>query len=161
MGGDIRDASSSQDAQLYDQRYEYDACGLASMAHLRGEKSRSLVENTLDALERLEHRGACGCDPETGDGVGLTVQLPHRFFKRVGLELGFEIPRRRRYAVGQFFLPRDPEGQRCCEVVVEAAREVGQRVSMPASERGGARFGVWRQSQQDVAAGGRGVGSPP
>ena len=90
---------------LYDPKYEHDACGLAFIAHLRGNKSRTLVEDALRALESLDHRGACGCDPETGDGAGIMLQLPHRFFKRVGLALGFTIPRRRRYAVGQNFCP--------------------------------------------------------
>ena len=98
---------SNQSTGMYDPRYEHDACGLAFIAHLRGDKSRALVEDALKALESLDHRGACGCDAETGDGAGIMLQLPHRFFKRVGLALGFKIPRRRRYAVGQVFLPRD------------------------------------------------------
>ena len=115
--------------ELYEPHSEHDACGLAFIAHLRGDKSRKLVEDALQALERLDHRGACGCDPDTGDGAGLTVQLPHRFFKRVGLALGFEMPRRRRYAVGQIFLPRDDQSRQRCERVLEdAVREVGQRV---------------------------------
>ena len=129
MSEEERRLSATSHASLYDPRYEHDACGLAFIAHLRGEKSRALVEDALSALEKLEHRGACGCDPDTGDGAGVMVQIPHRFFKRIGLALGFEIPRRRRYAVGQIFLPRDPESQRRCEVALEeAVSEVGQRV---------------------------------
>ena len=114
---------------LYDPNLEHDACGLAFIAHLRGRKSRSLVEDAIRALESLDHRGACGCDPETGDGAGIMLQLPHRFFKRVGLALGFSIPRRRRYAVGQIFLPRDLLQRKACEAALErAVLEVGQRV---------------------------------
>ena len=114
---------------LYDPKYEHDACGLAFIAHLRGNKSRTLVEDALRALESLDHRGACGCDPETGDGAGIMLQLPHRFFKRVGLALGFTIPRRRRYAVGQIFLPRDRQHRQACQEALErAVKEVGQRV---------------------------------
>ena len=114
---------------LYDPETEHDACGVGFVAHIKGEKSRSIVEDALEVLRRLAHRGAAGCDPETGDGAGILLQLPHRFFKREGLALGIEMPRRRRYGVGMVFLPRDPEARAQCErLFEETVLEEGQRV---------------------------------
>jgi glutamate synthase (NADPH/NADH) large chain len=104
---------------LYDPATDHDACGVGLVAHIKGEKSRDIVTSGLQILDRLSHRAATGSDPETGDGAGILLQLPHRFFKRVGLELGFEMPRRRRYGVGQLFLPQDPEARAACETMIE------------------------------------------
>jgi len=104
---------------LYDPQMDHDACGIGFVAHIKGEKSRSIIVDALSILERLTHRGATGSDPNTGDGAGILIQLPHRFFKRKGLELGFDMPRRRRYGVGQVFLPSDPDARRACEAVLE------------------------------------------
>ena len=104
---------------LYDPQMDHDACGIGFIAHIKGEKSRSIIVDALGILARLSHRGATGSDPDTGDGAGILIQLPHRFFKRKGLELGFDMPRRRRYGVGQVFLPSDPDARRACEAVLE------------------------------------------
>ncbi|MEM6929769.1 MAG: glutamate synthase subunit alpha, partial [Myxococcota bacterium] len=99
------------------------------VAQLQGRKSRRVLTDALQILTRLSHRAAEGADAQTGDGAGVLLQLPHRFFKRVGLELGFDMPRRRRYAVGQLFLPADPEARAACErIVEEVVAEEGQRV---------------------------------
>ncbi|MEE2645559.1 MAG: glutamate synthase central domain-containing protein [Myxococcota bacterium] len=114
---------------LYEPSCEHDACGVAAIAQLDGTKSREVVTLALSALERMEHRGACGSDPETGDGAGILVQLPHRFFKRIGLSLGFQMPRRRRYGVGQLFLPQDERRRIACEAIFEEIiRDEGQRL---------------------------------
>jgi glutamate synthase (NADPH/NADH) large chain len=114
---------------LYDPQMEHDACGVGFVAHIKGEKSRAIVEQALEVLRRLAHRGASGSDPETGDGAGILLQLPHRFFKREGLRLGWDMPRRRRYGVGMVFLPSDPAARAACEKVFEdVVREQGQRV---------------------------------
>ena len=93
------------------------------VAHIRGEKSRAIVEQGFQVLQRLAHRGAAGCDPDTGDGAGILLQIPHRFFKREGLALGWDMPRRRRYGVGMVFLPRDPERRRACKAILEEVVE--------------------------------------
>ena len=114
---------------LYLPETEHDACGMGFVAHIKGEKSRDIVEQGLEVIRRLSHRGATGCDSETGDGAGILLQLPHRFFKREGLRLGFDMPRRRRYGIGQVFLPHDPEVRRRCEQVFEeVVASQGQRV---------------------------------
>ncbi len=114
---------------LYEPQTEHDECGVGFVAHIRGEKSRGIVEQALEVLRRLAHRGAAGADVETGDGAGILLQLPHRFFKREGQRLGFEMPGRRRYAVGQVFLPPEPAARRLCEQIFEeAVTKEGQRV---------------------------------
>ena len=114
---------------MYDPSFEHDACGVGFVAHIKGLKSRAIIEQGLEVLNRLSHRAATGADPETGDGAGILIQLPHRFFKAEGLRLGFDMPRRRRYGVGMVFLPRDPQARAACEQVLEAViEEEGQRV---------------------------------
>ena len=77
----------------FDPSRERDACGIGFVAHIKGEKSRGVVEEGLQVLARMAHRAATGADPLTGDGAGILVQVSHRFFKREGLALGFEIGR--------------------------------------------------------------------
>ena len=114
---------------LYEPAMEHDSCGLGFVAHLRGEKSRSIVEQGLDILVRLSHRAACGADPQTGDGAGILLQLPDAFFRKEGGRLGFEMPEPRCYAVGQVFLPADPQARAACErVFTEVTEREGQRV---------------------------------
>src|SRR6185369_14411932 len=90
---------------LYDPRNEHDACGMGFVASVRGEKSHSIIEKGLEVLVNLTHRGACGCDPETGDGAGILIQIPHKFFVRECEQLGFALPTAGRYAAGMVFLP--------------------------------------------------------
>jgi glutamate synthase (NADPH/NADH) large chain len=114
---------------LYEPETEHDACGVGFVAHLRGERSRGIVEDALELLNRLSHRAAAGRDPRTGDGAGILVQVPHRFFERVVPRLGFELPPRRHYGVGQVFLPPEPEARAACEAAFEeVVAEEGQRV---------------------------------
>ena len=121
--------SQSAGEGLYVPSTEHDACGVGFVAHVKGEKSRAIVEDALEVLRRLAHRAACGADPETGDGAGILLQLPHRFFKAEGLRLGFEMPRRRRYGIGQVFLPPDPTERAACErILEEIVAAEGQRV---------------------------------
>src|SRR5690349_1877058 len=114
---------------LYEPDTERDACGVGFVAHIQGQKSHEIVEQALEVLRRLSHRAATGSDPETGDGAGILLQIPHRFFKREGLRLGFDMPRRRGYGVGMVFLPADPAQRRACEAVLEeVVAEEGQRL---------------------------------
>jgi glutamate synthase (NADPH/NADH) large chain len=114
---------------LYEPQTERDACGVGFVAHIKGEKSRAIVEQGLEVLRRLSHRAATGADPLTGDGAGILLQLPHRFFKAEGLRLGFDMPRRRRYGIGQVFLPPGDEARAACEQILEeVVAEEGQAV---------------------------------
>ena len=104
---------------LYDPANEHDACGLGFVASIRGEKSHSIVEKGIEVLTHLEHRGACGCDSETGDGAGVLIQIPHDFFVRECATLGMVLPEPGSYAVGMVFLPVAKLERLQCEGVVE------------------------------------------
>ena len=104
---------------LYDPAFEHDACGIGFVASIRGEKSHTIVEQGIQILINLTHRGACGCDPETGDGAGVLIQIPHKFFARECASLGFELPGPGEYAVGMTFLPVEKQPRLNCEGVLE------------------------------------------
>ena len=114
---------------LYDPRFEHAACGLAALVRLDGRPAHELVWQALRALENLDHRGATGADPDTGDGAGIMTQLPHRFLRAAFREaLGHELPPPGSYATGLVFLPRDPSSRlRCEELCVRICAEEGQR----------------------------------
>src|SRR3954464_10275849 len=115
---------------LYDPRHEHDACGLGFVVDIAGRRSHSIVESGLQVLFNLEHRGASGCEKNTGDGAGILLQIPHQFLARECEKLGIAMPRPGGYGVGMVFLPREEEeSARQCEEAFEAiAREEGQRV---------------------------------
>ena len=94
---------------LYEPSTEHDACGVGFVAHMKGQKSHKIVDDALVMLRNLIHRGACGCEENTGDGVGILIQKPHKFFKRVCAEIDIELPESDSYGAGMVFLPRDPE----------------------------------------------------
>jgi glutamate synthase domain-containing protein 2/glutamate synthase domain-containing protein 1/glutamate synthase domain-containing protein 3 len=111
---------------LYDPAHEHDACGIALVAKLWGEATHAVVEKALDALENLEHRGAEGADPNTGDGAGLLLQIPDAFFRAAAA--GVELPAPGRYGVGVCFLPTEPERRAEIEALIEETIEAeGQR----------------------------------
>ncbi len=92
---------------LYDPRYEHDSCGVGFIVHLKGHKSHQLVRDGIAALEHLAHRGACGCEVNTGDGAGVLIQVPHEFFLHECAHLGVRLPERGHYGVGLFFASRN------------------------------------------------------
>src|SRR3712207_235441 len=115
-----------QASGLYDPRYEHDACGVAFVARLDNRPTREVIEMGLRALENLEHRGAAGADPLTGDGAGMLVQMPDEFFRQV---VDFELPPLGQYGVCVAFLPQDETRRRMLEELLELnARVEGQRV---------------------------------
>ena len=93
---------------LYDPRNEHDACGIGFVANIKGQKSHDIIVKGIQVLINLTHRGACGCDPETGDGAGVLIQIPHKFFARECAKLGFTLPPPGEYGVGMTFLPVEP-----------------------------------------------------
>ncbi|MXN52330.1 glutamate synthase large subunit [Shinella sp. AETb1-6] len=92
---------------LYDPRNEHDACGVGFVAHLKGKKSHQIVQDGLFMLENLTHRGAVGADPLMGDGAGILVQIPDRFFREEMAKQGVTLPKAGEYAVGHIFMPQD------------------------------------------------------
>ena len=104
---------------LFDPAHERDACGVGFIANIKGAKSHEIVASGIQILLNLEHRGAVGADPRSGDGAGMLVQTPHKFFLKEAARLGFVLPEPGAYAVGHIFMPRDAEGRE----IVRAAYE--------------------------------------
>src|ERR1700687_2566063 len=114
---------------LYDPRHEHDACGMGFVVNLGGQKSHEIVRKGIEILINLTHRGACGCDPETGDGAGVVIQIPHEFFARECPKLGFALPPAGAYGVGMIFLPVEKHQRLQSEGIVErVVREEGMTV---------------------------------
>ena len=95
---------------LYDPANEHDACGVGFLVHLKGKKSHQIVRDGIIALNALNHRGACGCEVNTGDGAGILIQIPDAFFRRELSARGITLPQPGDYGVGTLFLPKQPEG---------------------------------------------------
>ncbi|MBS0232739.1 MAG: glutamate synthase large subunit [Proteobacteria bacterium] len=113
-------------AGLFDPALERDACGVGFIANLKGRKSHAIVEGALKILENLEHRGAVGADPLSGDGAGILIQIPHDFLAAETKTLGFNLPSPGEYAVGHIFMPRDERLRAHCERVwARCLREEG------------------------------------
>jgi glutamate synthase (NADPH/NADH) large chain len=92
---------------LYNPAFDKDACGVGFIADIKGRKSHKIIEDALTILLNLEHRGATGADPRAGDGAGILVQIPHKFFVKKAAEIGFALPEPGHYAIGYLFMPRD------------------------------------------------------
>ncbi len=112
---------------LYDPWFEHDSCGVGFIAHLKGRKSHDIVRNGIRILENLTHRGACGCDPETGDGAGIVIQIPDAFFRKKCADKGMDLPPCGDYGAGIVFMP--PNAAECNQIeewFEHITREEGQ-----------------------------------
>jgi len=109
---------------LYDPAFEKDSCGVGFVMNMKGVKSHEIISNGLEILKKLEHRGACGSDRLTGDGAGILVQIPHRFFETECKKIGITLPARGRFAVGNVFLSKE-ESQKCQEIMESAVESEG------------------------------------
>ncbi|HQQ62892.1 MAG TPA: glutamate synthase-related protein [Pseudomonadales bacterium] len=114
---------------LYDPSNEHDACGIGFVAHIKGQKSHSIVEQGLKILENLEHRGAVGADELMGDGAGILIQIPDQFYREEMARQGISLPAFGEYGVGMIFLPKENASRIACEQEIErAVRDEGQVV---------------------------------
>ncbi len=114
---------------LYHPAGERDACGIGFVVNIKGEKSHEIIQKGIQILVNLTHRGACGCDPETGDGAGVLIQIPHEFLARECAKLGFSLPNSGEYGAGMVFLPLERHQRLICEGIIERiAREEGLTV---------------------------------
>src|ERR1039457_6550351 len=104
---------------LYNPQFEHDACGIGFVASIKGHRSHDIILKGIQVLINLTHRGACGCDPETGDGAGLLIQIPHEFFARETAKLGYTLPYPGEYGVGQIFFPVERHQRLRCEGIIE------------------------------------------
>ncbi|MDX1374023.1 MAG: glutamate synthase large subunit [Burkholderiales bacterium] len=112
---------------LYQPGFEHDACGVGFVAHIKGRRSYAIVEQGLTVLRNLTHRGATGFDPKLGDGAGILIQIPDRFFREEMAKQGVTLPKPGQYGVGIVFLPREPASRFACEYEIERAiKDEGQ-----------------------------------
>ena len=121
--------SQSPRKGLYDPSYEHDSCGVGFVVDIKGRKSHKIVTNALTILKNLIHRGACGCEENTGDGVGILTQTPHKFFVRICKEIHIDLPEFGHYGAGMVFLPNDATQQKQCqEKFNQVVKEEGQQL---------------------------------
>ncbi|PHQ35705.1 glutamate synthase large subunit [Rhodopirellula bahusiensis] len=115
---------------LYDPEHEKDACGVGFVAHIKGAPSHQIVIDADTILQNMDHRGACGCEPNTGDGSGIMCGLPHKFLQKVAkADLGVELPEEGKFSAGLIFLPTDDaERKTCKETIARLIEETGQKL---------------------------------
>jgi len=114
---------------LYDPSYEHDACGVGFVANIKGNKSNAIIRDALQVLVNLLHRGACGCEANTGDGAGILIQIPHAFFVREFKKANIKPVEPGHYSVGCVFLPPEiAQHQQCMQILEGIVREEGQHV---------------------------------
>src|SRR5260370_22165697 len=112
---------------LYEPAHEHDACGVGFVVDIKGRKSHAIVSQALQVLKNLLHRGACGCEVNTGDGAGILIQMPHAFLSRECAALGISLPSPKHYGAGLVCLPRDQGAAARCRAMLDAiVREEGQ-----------------------------------
>lgn len=104
---------------LYNPVHEHDACGIGFVVNIKGKQSHQIVQQGLTVLNNLDHRGATGSDPNTGDGAGILMQIPHKFLQKSCEGISVELPDPGKYGVGMIFFPGDREDRRPCEKIVE------------------------------------------
>jgi len=108
---------------LYRPEFEHDSCGTGFITNINGHKSNQIINDALTMLENMEHRGACGCDPETGDGAGILIQLPHEFLMEECSDLEISLPEPGEYGVGMIFFPKDSALKKACRNIINNAIE--------------------------------------
>ena len=114
---------------LYDPRFEHDACGVGFICHMKGKASHAIVSDALLMLENMNHRGACGCEVDSGDGAGILVKIPDGFMRARCQELGFTLPPLGDYGIGTLFLPQDASQRQACERKFDqVAQEYGLKI---------------------------------
>ncbi len=111
--------NNSESQGLYRKEFEKDACGIGFIANMKGRKSHEVVANAIQMLIRMDYRGACGCDPNSGDGAGILLQIPHEFLVGESLKLVFKLPGTGYYGVGMAFFPKEENLRKECKEILE------------------------------------------
>ena len=137
---------------LYDPAHEHDACGVGFVANIKGRKSHAIVEQALQVLQNLSHRGACGCEVNTGDGAGILLQVPHDFLAAACRRERIPLPGPREYGVGMVYLPpHKPHRYKCEKLLEEIVETEGQTVlgwrTVPTHNFG---LGNWARKNEPV-----------
>lgn len=109
---------------LYHPSFEHDACGIGFVANIKGNKSHQHISDALTVLENMEHRGACGCDANSGDGAGIMIQMPHEFFFDECVKLGVHLPSFGKYGVGVIFFPKEIRLREECREIFNRTAEI-------------------------------------
>ena len=126
---------SNRTAQgMYDPRFEHDNCGIGAVVNIKGVKSHATVENALKIVENLKHRAGKDAEGKTGDGVGILLQISHKFFTKAVKPLGIELGGERDYGIGMFFFPQD-----------ELARNQAKKMFEVIIDKEGMEFLGWRE----------------
>lgn len=116
-------------AGLYRPEFEHDACGIGFVANIKGNKNHQVIADALTILENMEHRGACGCENNTGDGAGILIQTPHAFFFDECLKMGVHLPSFGKYGVGSVFFPKEVRlREQCRDIFSRCAEELGLEI---------------------------------
>jgi glutamate synthase (NADPH/NADH) large chain len=113
---------------LYDSKFEHDACGTGFITNINGKKSHKIIVDALTMLENMEHRGACGCDPDSGDGAGIMMQIPHEFFLDECSSHAIDLKEPGHYGVGMMFMPQDSQARKASKKIIEAC---ANRLNIP------------------------------
>ncbi|MDP9229499.1 MAG: glutamate synthase subunit alpha, partial [Bacteroidota bacterium] len=114
---------------LYHPSFEHDSCGIGFVANIKGNKSHQIILDALTILENMEHRGACGCESNTGDGAGIMLQMPHEFFFEECFKLGIHLPSFGKYGVGVIFFPKEIRlREECRDIFNRAAEKLGLEI---------------------------------
>jgi glutamate synthase (NADPH/NADH) large chain len=108
---------------LYRPEFEHDACGTGFIVNINGYKTNQIIDDALTMLENMEHRGACGCDPDSGDGAGILIQLPHELLMEECSNLEISLPEPGEYGVGMIFLPKESSLKKACRNIITNAVE--------------------------------------
>ena len=117
---------SNNSTGLYDPSFEHDACGIGFVANIKGSKSHQHIADALTVLENMEHRGACGCESNTGDGAGIMIQIPHEFFFDECIRQGVHLPAYGKYGVGFIFFPKELRlREECRDIFNRSAEKLG------------------------------------
>src|ERR1043166_1088644 len=127
--GHVRISEPPPKQGLYDPQHEHDACGVGFLVNIKGKKSNQIIRQALSILVNLNHRGACGCEKNTGDGAGILFQMPHDFLKEVCKDSKLPLPSPGEYGAGMVFLPQDRSERAACEKLFAAiVKEEGQKL---------------------------------
>src|SRR5690349_171887 len=99
---------------LYDPQFEHDSCGVGFIVNVAGKKSHKIITDALTVLTNLDHRGACGCEQNTGDGAGILMQMPHKFLEQACAEAKIKLPAEGQYGAGLVYLPQNAAARKQC-----------------------------------------------
>ncbi len=124
----LHQRKNDKNTGMYRSEFEHDACGIGAIANLKGVRTHQMVDDALSILVNLEHRGGVGLEPNTGDGAGILIQIPHRFFRKESQKYGCILPDEGDYAVAMIFAPQDEQG---CQTGKRLFEEICAKEDIP------------------------------